>query len=84
MLIAGYPIANGPFTPPREEYDMFQKELAAKLNAPIISDFEDYFFPENYFFNTHLHLNNVGKEARSQQLISDLKNYFATISSDEQ
>lgn len=76
MLIAGYPIADTPFTPAREEYEAFQKELASKLDAPVISDFREYFFPIDYFFDTNVHLNNVGKKARTQQLISDLQGYF--------
>lgn len=79
MLIAGYPIADCAYTPPKEDYDAFQEELSLKLDAPVISDFKDYFYPESYFFNTELHLNTVGKEARTHQLISDLRGYFTSL-----
>ena len=81
MLVAGYPIADCAYTPPKEDYDTFQEELSLKLDAPVISDFKDYFDPERYFFNSALHLNTVGKEARTRQLISDLRRYFASLES---
>lgn len=79
MLIAGYPIADCAYTPPKEEYDAFQKELSLKLDASVISNFRDYIYPESYFFNAVLHLNTVGKEVRTHQLISDLEGYFASL-----
>ena len=79
MLIAGYPIADCAYTPPKEQYDALQEELCLKLDAPVISNFRDYFYPESYFFNSALHLNTIGKEARTQQLICDLKNYFTSL-----
>jgi len=79
MLVAGYPIADCAYTPPKEQYIAFQEELSSKLDAPVISDFTDYFYPESYFFNSALHLNTVGKEARTQQLIRDLEGYFASL-----
>lgn len=76
LLIAGYPITKNETTPEAELYIKFQKELEEKLDVPVISDFTDYFYPENYFLNTEYHLNTLGKRERTAQLISDLKRYF--------
>lgn len=77
MLIAGFPIADTPLGPEKPVYEAFEAELNAKMDAPVISDFDEYVFPESYFFNTGFHLNNVGKEARTRQLICDLERYLA-------
>lgn len=76
LLIAGYPITKNETTPEAELYIKFQKELEEQLDVPVISDFTDYFYPENYFLNTEYHLNTLGKRERTAQLISDLKRYF--------
>ena len=77
LLVAGYPIASGEYTPPAEDYAEFQKELAGKLDCEIISDFRDYFIPYEYFYNTKLHLDEHGAELRTQQLIKDIKAWQA-------
>lgn len=43
----------------------------------ILKDDKDYFYPESYFFNSELHLNNEGKRIRTQQLIDDLERYLS-------
>ncbi len=75
LLVAGYPIADTPDRPSDEEIAAYARQLSEKLDAPVISDFRDYIFPEEYFFNTALHLTNTGKRARTRQLIYDLQNY---------
>ena len=77
MLVAGYPIAYGEYTPPAEEYDAFQKELAEKLDCEIISDYRDYFIPYEYFYDTVLHLDGRGTEIRTSRLIKDLLRWKA-------
>lgn len=77
LLVAGYPIGYGEFTPPIEEFNKFQKELAKKLECEIISDYRDYFIPYEYFYNTIFHLNERGAEMRTTQLIQDIKNWQA-------
>ena len=72
MVVAGYPIAQGRFTPPAEDYDIFQKELAGKLDCEIISDYRDYFIPYKYFYNSPLHLGAEGASLRTMQLIKDI------------
>ena len=75
LLIAGYPIAYGKYTPPDEEYEQFQTELREKLDCEIISDFKDYFIPYKYFYDGTLHLNEEGARSRTQQLIKDVKRW---------
>ena len=75
LLIAGYPIGNGEFTPDVQKFADFQNDLENKLDAEVISDYRDYMFDYKYFYNTNLHLNNQGKELRTQQLILDLEKW---------
>lgn len=79
LFIAAYPIAQTEYTPEREAYIEFQKILKEKLDAPVISDYTDYIYPKEYFYNTALHLNNVGKKIRTLQLIQDIKNQKNTL-----
>lgn len=76
LLIAGYPVGDGEYTPARSEFQEFQIQLENKLDAEVISDWDDYFFPYDYFYNTQLHLTDKGAEVRTEQLIRDLKKYF--------
>lgn len=77
LLVAGYPIADGEYTPKAEEYEVFQKRLAEKLDCPIISNFSDYMFSYDLFYDTILHLTDEGAYQRTIQLIEDLKKYKA-------
>lgn len=76
LVIAGYPIASGEYTPAAEKYEQFQSELEARMKCEIISDFTDYFIEYKYFYNTALHLNEDGVEIRTEQLIKDLKEWI--------
>ena len=75
LLIAGCPIPYGKFTPPAEEYDKFQRELATRLDCEIISDFREYFIPYEYFYDSTRHLTNEGAKIRTAQLIKDLQRW---------
>lgn len=75
LLIAGYPIAYGEYTPPAKDFEMFQLNLEEQLNCEIISDFTDYFIPYKYFYNTYLHLTTEGSKIRTKQLIKDLRKW---------
>lgn len=77
MVVAGYPIAYGKYAEfTEDDFVQFQSQLSEVLDCEIISDYTDYFFPYEYFYNTHLHLNQEGTEARTTQLISDLKTWL--------
>ena len=75
LLIAGYPISHGKYSPPDEEYEKFQAKLKEKLDCEIISDFRDYFMPYPCFYDFTLHLNKEGTRIRTQQLIKDIKRW---------
>lgn len=72
MLVAGYPIGFGEFTPEPAKYDAFEKELRSKLDCEVISHYTDYFIPYDLFYDTFLHLSKAGARIRTQQLILDL------------
>lgn len=77
LLIAGYPIAYGEYSEFTEkDFNAFQSELASRLDCEVISDYVDYFFPYDYFYNTFLHLNEKGANVRTKQLIEDLENWL--------
>lgn len=76
MVVAGYPIGSGEFTPAPESYDAFEEELRASLDCPVISRFTDYFIPYDCFYDTVFHLNDAGVALRTQQLIEDLQNWL--------
>lgn len=75
MVVSYSPIADGEFTPDREAYHAFAAELESRLDCPVISDIDDYFFPYNCFFDTKYHLNEVGARLRTEQLIRDLQKW---------
>ena len=76
LVLAGYPIADGEYSPPKEEYERLQEELEQAVECPVISEFTDYMFAYDLFFNTHLHLTTEGAKTRSEQLVEDLRQYL--------
>jgi hypothetical protein len=76
LLIAGYPIGYGEYTPDKSEFDEFENELREKVDCDVISHFTDYFIPYDLFYNTNLHLTEEGAEIRTTQLITDLRNWM--------
>lgn len=72
LYVAAYPISYGENSPTALEYIQFQESLDAQLTCPIISDFTDYFFDSNYFWDSALHLTDEGATLRTKQLICDL------------
>lgn len=76
LVIAGYPILAGDDTPDKESYEMFQNELEAKMKCDIISDYTDYFFTVDYFFDGPLHMTNEGARLRTKQLIQDISDAY--------
>lgn len=74
LVVAGYPIGKGKFTADKKLFIEAYKTLQSKLDFPVISNIEDYFFPYSDFYNTSLHLIDSAAERRTQQLIKDLQN----------
>ncbi|RKJ02220.1 hypothetical protein D7X87_17890 [bacterium D16-54] len=75
LLVAGYPIGKGNLTAPDEEFVKIQKELEEKLECPFISEYKDYMFDYDLFYDSDLHLTTQGAQIRTNQLISDLKQW---------
>lgn len=75
LLIAGYPIGYGEYTPDASEYDAFEAELREQADCAVISHYTDYFIPYDLFYNTKLHLSEEGAKIRTGQLIEDLHNW---------
>lgn len=76
MLVAGYPIGYGEYTPAAAEYDAFENSLRSQLDCTVISHFKDYFIPYEYFYDTRYHLDDQGVKMRTEQLIRDLQNWM--------
>ena len=74
LVIAAYPIGDGELTADKEEFVRFQKELEQKLDCEVISDYTDYMYDYDYFYDSPLHLTAEGTDLRTKQLIIDLKN----------
>lgn len=75
MLVAGYPIGKGELTDDIQKYEEFTEELREQLDCDVISDYSDYMFEYNYFYNSYLHLNTEGAKIRTEQLIEDIKQW---------
>lgn len=75
MVVSFAPIADGEFTPDREGYHAFAEELESRLDCPVISEIDDYFFSYDCFYDTIYHLNTKGARLRTEQLIRDLQNW---------
>ena len=76
LLVAGYPIGEGEYTPAKKEFLAFQEELEKRLDCDVISDYTDYYIPYKYFYNTTLHLTEEGAYIRTEQLIKDLQKWM--------
>jgi hypothetical protein len=58
--------------------DVWLEQMKALTPIPVISHPEDYRFPQNLFFDTVYHLNADGRQARTKQLIMDLRRALST------
>lgn len=77
LVVAGYPIERGEYSEFSEaQYNEFQQELNSLLDCPVISDYTDYFYPYDYFYDTALHLNEKGRQVRTRQLVLDLTSWM--------
>lgn len=77
LLITFSPALNEAVLSSKDELLEFQTVLDNKLDAPIISDINDYVFKREYFYDTIYHLNDYGEVKRTKLLLQDLKKYLA-------
>lgn len=77
LVVGGYPIAYGKYSEyTAQDFSQFEIELRNALDCEVISDYTDYFYPYEYFYNSYLHLTNEGAKVRTAQLIKDIKNWM--------
>lgn len=77
MCVAGYPIAFGEYaTYSEDDFISFEGSLRAKLDCDVISNYTDYFYPYEYFYNTMYHLTEEGTKIRTKQLIKELETWI--------
>ncbi|HLO16911.1 MAG TPA: hypothetical protein VK206_18900 [Anaerolineales bacterium] len=55
-----------------ELFDHLVSALKARTTIPILSTPDERCYPDKYFYNTQYHLNAVGREARTWQVIESL------------
>lgn len=77
LVIGGFPIADGEYTPNHCKYDDFEKKLRENVSCPVIFTCDNYYFDYDYFYDTVYHLTKEGAELRTYRLIEDLKCYFS-------
>ncbi|MCF0143387.1 MAG: hypothetical protein HUJ75_08435, partial [Parasporobacterium sp.] len=77
LLVTLYPVAMGDVSPSEAEYEAFEEELKTMTEAPVISEFSDYYFGYDCFFDTKYHLKNEAAKVRTRSLIRDLENYMS-------
>lgn len=75
MVVAGYPIIYEQYVEPKQDFENFQEKLGTALDCDVISNYTDYFYPCDYFYDTSSHLTDEGAQTRTQQLICDLKRW---------
>ena len=72
MIIAGYPIYDFGIKPEeKQKLKNFTKDLDAQLDCDVISDFSEYVFSPNLFYDYELHLNEEGAKIRTKKFIED-------------
>ena len=75
LLIAGYPIGYAGDISDKQKKELRDcKEIFQEgLNCQIISNYDEYLFSYEYFYDSSLHLGTEGAELRTKILINDLK-----------
>lgn len=60
----------------RTEFDMYEKQIQAQLSVPILGELHNYVFEDSLFYDSKLHLNNIGKNKRTVIFIKKLKEHI--------
>ncbi len=76
MVMASMPIIDLMIDGRYDEVIQRQERVIEKLDFPVISDWGDYVYPAEYFYDTNYHLNDRGADVRTKQLINDLKSWM--------
>ena len=75
-LLAAYPIPYGEYSPAEESFWEMSEVLKTNIDCELISDYTDYFFDYEYFYDSQYHLTTEGTDLRTKQLIKDLQNWM--------
>ncbi len=76
MVIAGYPLIDSKYSNYNEsDVNRFQTVLSDNVDCDVVSSFNDYMLPCDYFFDHLFHLTEEGADIRTDLLISDLKKW---------
>lgn len=73
VVIAGYPIAKTGSCSSEEDFSAFGYTIEKCSGCQCVSDFKDYIFPLDLFYDTQFHLTTEGADYRTSLLINDLK-----------
>lgn len=76
LMVTAAPVADVEDRKSNEEYNAVGQELKEKLDAPFISQYTDYIYPTELFFDAVYHLNSEGRKIRTTQLIEDMRPYM--------
>lgn len=77
LIIAGFPIITDQWPEYADEkfMDDYQAQLEAEMDCDVISNWKDYCYTSDYFFDTPYHLTTEGARLRSEQFVADLKKW---------
>ena len=64
------------FTIDKYKYEVIKNVRDGFDLEEVKNKLTDYFYPYDYFYNGPLHLNETGRQARTEQLIDDLEKWL--------
>ena len=76
LCVAAYPVMDDGQAPEPERFAAAVERLREGIDCPFISDFADYYYPPDLFYNTAYHMTSHGAHLRAEQLARDLRLAF--------
>lgn len=70
------PFAKSAYELNKEVIQQYQNQLHQFIHSPVLGTPTSFVYPDSCFFNSQFHLNNVGREFRTQQLITLLSPFL--------
>ncbi len=71
FLFPNYPYKE--FSENKNAVMLLEKDMRNNLNIEILNTPTQFVYPNAYFFDTHYHLNKIGREKRTQDMINIIK-----------
>ena len=75
LVVASAPIFYHDDLPDEGKWRAFHDELEDRMDCDVISDYTDYFYPENLFYNSITHMTDEGARIRTRQLAKDIEKW---------